>query len=190
MDALSDYGFYEKGIVEKPIVLLDSLKDFIDLGVEGLWTYTSSSPGAGYSNRLLAMSLARNRSICLLLYKYNIEGFLHWGYNFYNNAGSSDCINPFLETGGGDYWPAGDPFSVYPGQGGEPYESLRLVSFYEGLCDLSAMRLCEKLYSREEVLAAIESIIGGEIKTSTYLNTAKEMHRVREAINEMIKKKV
>lgn len=190
MDALSDYGFYEKGILEKPIVILDRLKDFTDARVKGLWTYTSGSPGAGYSNRLLGMSLARNRSICLLLYKYDIEGFLHWGYNFYNNAGSGDHINPFLDTSGGNYWAAGDPFSVYPGPHGEPYESLRLVSFYEGLCDLRAMRLCESLYSRGEVISALESALGKEILQNTYLNTATEMHRIREIINEMIKKKV
>jgi len=189
MDALSHYDFYQKGVVKKPIVIISHLEDFINGKVEGLWAYTSGSPGTGYSNRLIGMTLSRNRSICLPLYKYNIEGFLHWGYNFYNNSGSSDRINPFLDNSSGDYFPAGDAFSVYPGVGGEPIESLRLVSFFEGIEDISAFRLCEKLYSREEVISALEEALGGEIKPNTYLNDSADMHRIREMINKMIKER-
>ena len=190
MDALSHYEFYESGAVAKPVVLLDHLKEFIDHGVEGLWTYNCLAPDHGYSNRFLAMTLARNRSISLLLYKFRIEGFLHWGYNFYNNSGSADCINPFLDTSSGDIFPSGDAFSVYPGDGGEPLESMRLLTFHEALQDLSAFRLCEELYSREEVIAALEDELGGEIKPTTYLNTSDRMHSLRERINRMIKAKL
>lgn len=187
MDALSHYEFYETGAVEKPIVLLDHLKDFLDHGVEGLWTYNCCAPDHGYSNRFLAMTLARNRSISLLLYKFRIEGFLHWGYNFYNNAASCNPIDPFLDTGAGDVFPSGDPFSVYPGKGGEPWESMRLVTFHEAIQDLSAFGLLESLTSREEVVALLEDELGGEIVTTTYLNDAARMHCLRERVNEEIK---
>ena len=190
MDALSHYEFYEQGIVEKPVVILNSLRNFIAKDVRGLWTYTSGSPGKDHSNRLLGMSLARNRSICLLLYKYDVEGFLHWGFNFYNNSGSQSTINPYLDTSAGDFFAAGDSFSVYPGDDGEPYESLRIVSFYEGIEDISAFRLCESLYSREEVIEALENKLGREILPSTYVNTSEEMLSIREMINEMIKAKI
>ncbi len=190
MDALSHYEFYEKGIVKKPVVMLSRLDDFTEKGASDIWAYTSGSPGKDHSNRLLAMSLPRNRSICLLLYKYGIEGFLHWGYNFYNNSGSCDMINPYLDTSSGDCFPSGDAFSVYPGMGGVALESLRLVSFFEGIEDISAFRLCERLYSRAEVIEALEKAIGKEIKPTTYLNEAKDMHRIREMINSMIKEKL
>ena len=190
MDALSHYEYYESGAVEKPIVLLDHLHEFIEHDVKGLWTYNCCAPDRFYSNRFLAMTLSRNRSISLLLYKFNIEGFLHWGYNFYNNSGSADCINPFLDTSSGDMFPSGDPFSVYPGDGGEPLESMRLLSFHEALQDLSAYALCEELYSRDEVIAALEDEIGGEIKTTTYINAAAPMQRLRERINAMIKNRL
>ena len=186
MDALSHYEFYESGVVKKPVVILPSLQDFVDHGVEGLWTYNCCVPSDGYSNRFLAMTLARNRSISLLLYKFRIEGFLHWGYNFYNNCASCDPINPVLDTSAGDMFPSGDPFSVYPGDGGEPWESMRLVTFHEAIQDLSAFALCESLTSREEVLTALEEEIGGPIKTTTYLNDAAKMHALRERINRMI----
>ena len=190
MDALSHYDFYETGIVPKPVILLNHLEDFADHGVKGLWTYNCCAPDGGYSNRFLSMTLARNRSICLLLYKYDIEGFLHWGYNFYNNSGSSDCINPFMDTSSGDIFPSGDPFSVYPADNGEAIESMRLVGFNEAIQDLGAMRLCEELYSREEVIAALENELGKEIKANTYINSASGMHKMRELINSMIKAKI
>ena len=189
MDALSHYEFYERGVVKKPVVILNHLAEFLEHDVPGLWTYNCCAPDKGFSNRFLAMTLSRNRSICLLLYKYNIEGFLHWGYNFYNNSGSSDCINPFLETDSGGIFPSGDAFSVYPGVGGEPLESMRLVTFREAIDDLRAFKLCEKLYSRETVISVLEEMVGGEIKTNTYINDSKAMMNLRERINAMIKDK-
>lgn len=190
MDALSHYEFYERGVVKKPVVILHFLSDFLNHGVPGLWTYNCCGPEVGYSNRFMGMSLSRNRSISLLLYKYDIEGFLHWGYNFYNNSGSSDPINPFLDTSSGDFFPSGDAFSVYPGDNGEPYESTRLVTFFEGIQDISVMRLCEELYSKDEVVALLEKTIGKTIDPRTYVNKASDMHKVREALNSMIKAKI
>jgi len=190
MDALSHYEFYEKGVVKKPVVILHHLADFIEHNVEGLWTYNCCAPDAGYSNRFLSMTLSRNRSISLLLYKFNIEGFLHWGYNFYNNAGSANPINPFLDTSSGGIFPAGDAFSVYPAEDGTALESMRFVTFREGLDDLAAYRLCESLYSRDEVISALENFLGEEIKTTTYINDSQKMTALREHINKMIKAKL
>lgn len=190
MDALSDYDFYESGIMKKPVVILNHLKTYIDHGVESLWTYNCCAPDGGYSNRFLGMTLARNRSISLLLYKYNIEGFLHWGYNFYNNSGSCDCINPFIDTSAGDIFPAGDAFSVYPADDGTALESMRLITFHEAIQDLSAFRLCESLYSRDEVIAVLESTVGSEILPNTYINDSAPLSALREKINEMIKERI
>ena len=190
MDALSHYDFYETGIVKKPVVILHHLEEFTSHDVKGLWTYNCCAPDGGYSNRFLNMSLARNRSICLLLYKYDIEGFLHWGYNFYNNSGSSDFINPFIDTSAGDVFPSGDPFSVYPADNGDALESMRLVTFNEAIQDLRAFKLCESLYSREEVIGTLEEKIGKEIRANTYINSSAPFHEIREMINSMIKAKV
>lgn len=190
MDALSHYEFYESGVVKKPVVILHHLDEFLVHDVKGLWAYNCCAPASGYSNRFLAMSLARNRSIALMLYKYDIEGFLHWGYNFYNNSGSSDCINPFLETDSGGIFPSGDAFSVYPADNGEALESMRLVTFAEALTDIEVFRLCESLYSRDEVIRVLEEEIGGEIVPSTYVNSAQKYQAIRDRINEMIKARI
>ena len=90
------------------------------------------------------------------LYKYDIKGFLHWGYNYYNNQLSYAQINPYLRTDGDCFAPSGDAFSVYPGANGEPLESLRLVNFHHALQDMRALALCEKLIGREQTVRLIE----------------------------------
>ena len=156
----------------------------------GLWTYNCCAPAGGYSNRFLNMTLPRNRSLALVLYKYNIEGFLHWGFNFYNTSVSWNPINPLHDTSSGGQFPSGDSHSVYPGEDGSPLESMRLSCFADGLADLSAFKLCEKLYSRDEVISALENFLGAPIKANTYINTPEKMHALRDMINDMIRAKI
>ena len=136
------------------------------------------------------MPSCRNRSIGYQMYKFNIVGFLQWGYNFYNNWWSLDPINPYLQQDGDCWVPAGDAFSVYPAQNGEALESLRLVVFHEALEDISAMRLCEEYYGKDAVVAVIEEFIGNTVTFDTCATSATQILGMREKINEMIKNAV
>jgi hypothetical protein len=118
-------------------------------------------------------------------YKYDIAGFLQWGYNFYYNQGSFDFVNPYLDSTGGYFVPSGDTYSVYPAHDGRALESMRLVQFYEALQDRSAMELCERYYGKERVVAEMEKVIG-EIKFSKCPGKSEEMLAVRERVNELI----
>ena len=124
------------------------------------------------------------------LFKYNIVGFLHWGYNFYNTCGSYHTINPYSDQSGENWVPAGDMYVVYPGKGGKPLESTRLLVFDDGLKDMRAMKLCESLYSHEEVVKAIEEVAGTEILFTNTICDGDTVLKIREKINEMIKAKV
>lgn len=186
MDALSNFEFYQDGLVKLPIPSNDNIAPFIEAGVPGLWTYYCCSQGIDVSNRFIAMPLWRTRSIGLQFYKFNIVGFLHWGYNFYNNSLSRNPINPYLDTCAGYSFPAGDAFSVYPAQDGTALESLRILSFYEALQDVRALRLAETLCGRERVIEEMESIFGEEIRFDRCAKSAKPLLEVREKINEMI----
>ena len=190
MDALSDYDFFEKGIVNVPIPSNDHIKPFIENNVPNLWTYYCCGQCVGVSNRLIAMPSWRNRSIGMQMYKYDIVGFLQWGYNFYNNQFSVDECEPYTDVSGEHWVPAGDPFSVYPAPHGKVYESLRIVVFHEALQDMRAMKLCESLYSKEEVVAEIEKIFGKTLAFDTCATSEKTMLAIRERINEMIKAKI
>ena len=123
------------------------------------------------------------------MYKYGIEGFLHWGFNFYNTRGSLDSVNPLLDPSGHKWVPAGDTCLVYPAQDGTALESIRSTVFFEGLQDMRAMQLCETLYSHSEVALAIESVLGEELTFKRCARSSREMLAVREKINEMIKER-
>ena len=116
-------------------------------------------------------------------------GFLHWGYNFYNTRGSFDSVNPLYELSGEQWVPAGDTFMVYPAQNGTALESIRLAVFYDAIQDMRAMQLCESLYSKAEVVTAIEEILGDSLSFARCAGSADELLAVRARINEMIKAK-
>ena len=190
MDALSDYDFFEKGIVDMPIPCNDHIKPFLENNVPNLWTYYCCGQRVNVSNRLISMPSWRNRSIGMQMYKYDIVGFLQWGYNFYNNQFSVNEIEPFTDLSGEHWVPAGDTFSVYPGPHGKCYESLRIVVFHDALQDMRAMRLCESLYSKAEVVEAIESVLGESLAFDVCAKSEGTMLKIREKINEMIKAKI
>ncbi len=190
MDAISEYDFYKSGVVDTPVVANNHIKPFIENKAENLWTYYCCAQCVGVSNRLVAMPSARNRFIGAQLFKYNIEGFLHWGYNFYYSQHSRERINPFIDLSGDRWVPAGDTHSVYPGRDGEPIESIRFAVFRHALEDLRAMELCASLYPRDEVISEIEDALGYTIVFDKCALTPEEIISVREKINYMIKAKI
>ena len=185
MDALSNFEFFKQGIVPLPIPSNDHIAPFIEAEVPNLWTYYCCGQCVNVSNRLMAMPSWRNRSIGYQMYKYDIAGFLQWGYNFYNTCGSVDPINPFVDACG-EYWvPGGDTYSVYPGLDGTAWESLRIIVFHEALQDIRAMKLAEKYYGKDAVIAAAEEILG-EIRFDRCATCADSILAMREKINGMI----
>lgn len=148
LDALSDYEFYRTGCVERPVVSNDHIETFLEHGVQELWTYYCMGQGKDVANRFIAMPSARSRILGVQLYLYRIQGFLHWGYNFYNAQHSQSVLDPYFCTDCGDAFPAGDPYLVYPGPGGLPEESIRLMSTCEALFDLRALQLLETARGR------------------------------------------
>ncbi|MBR4450517.1 MAG: DUF4091 domain-containing protein, partial [Clostridia bacterium] len=129
-------------------------------------------------NRFIAMPSARNRILGFLLWKYDLDGFLQWGYNFYNTQYSVEKINPYEVTDAGGFFPSGDSFVVYPGKDGEALCSLRLKVFYEGLQDMRALRLLESLAGREKALE-----ITGGITFEDYPRDPEYILAAREKIN-------
>lgn len=184
IDALSDYSFYEKGIVTKPIVSNDHIHTFIEHNVHNLWTYYCTTQGKDVANRFIAMPSYRNRILGYQLYKYDIKGFLHWGFNFWFTAGSKGVVNPYLDTCSGNNFQGGDGFVVYPlDEDGEVVCSLRLYVFNEGLQDMRALKLLETLTDRESVVELLEDIEG----FGTYPRNSQYILRMREQINNKIK---
>ncbi|MCR5056572.1 MAG: DUF4091 domain-containing protein [Clostridia bacterium] len=189
MDALSDYDYYEQGVCDIPIPANDHIEPFIEHNVKGLWTYYCCGQWDGVSNRFFSMPSARNRAIGFQFWKFDIKGFLQWGYNFYNSFLSFTKINPFVSTDGDGFVPSGDTFSVYPGREETPLPSIREVVFFEGLQDRRALTLLESMIGREKVLALIEEGIE-PIRFNKFPYERDFVLNLREKINKEIKKHV
>lgn len=151
IDALSNFDFYQKGLVAKPVATNDHIEPFLENNVEGLWTYYCCAQTNDVSNRFMSMPSARNRVLGIQLYLYNIEGFLQWGFNFYNAQFSRHLINPYVTTDAMNAFPSGDAFLVYPAADGSAYDSIRSKVLVEAIQDLAKFKLLESLSSREEV---------------------------------------
>lgn len=104
-----------------------------------VWFYTCCSPGGPWLNRLLDQELLRPALYGWAAARYELDGFLHWGFNMYRHD-----QNPFeqsvVEHGGNNKLPAGDTHIVYPGDDG-PWSSARLEAQREGTEDYELLMM-------------------------------------------------
>lgn len=183
IDALSEYSFYEKGLIKCPVVCNDHIHHFQEHGVTPLWTYYCMAQRKNVANRFLAMPSYRSRILGAQLYKNQINGFLQWGFNFWFAAGSQKTINPYEDPTSDGNFPGGDPFLVYPlNENGEVGLSIRLYVFNEAMQDLRALTLLEQLSSREQVLKLLEDVVGMD----QYPRNRDYLLNLRETINHQI----
>lgn len=182
-DALSSIEFYKEGLINCPIPSLDHLGSFLEEDIEELWTYYCCGQHS-VSNRFLAFPSSRNRLLGLILFKYNIAGFLQWGLNFYNSHHSLYAINPYSSSTGGGWVPGGDTFVLYPGHDRQPIASLRFEVFREGLQDQRALNTLAKKIGKDQVLELIKKNLSrGDFDYNTTDISAKELINLREVIN-------
>ncbi|MCU6712637.1 DUF4091 domain-containing protein [Paenibacillus sp. J5C_2022] len=185
IDALSDYSFYEHGLVEIPVPSNDHIDPFLEGNTNPLWTYYCCGQFREVSNRFFSMPSARNRVLGLQLYKFDVEGFLHWGYNFWYSQYSTRVIDPFCVTDAVCAFPSGDAFVVYPGDDG-PIDSLRWEVFREAQQDQRALELLESLAGRDKALELIEQGLTEPLHFKRYPSDMAWLLGVRERINAAI----
>ncbi|MDQ6419690.1 DUF4091 domain-containing protein [Paenibacillus sp. LHD-117] len=186
IDALSDYDFYEKGLVRNPVPANNHMVPFVENGVSPLWTYYCCVQYKEVSNRFFNMPSARNRILGIQLYKYNVSGFLHWGYNFWYSQYSRQAVDPYRVTDADRAFASGDSYLVYPGEDG-PIESIRLEVLHDALQDLRALQLLEDIYGRAYVLNALEEGLDEPITFTRYPREASWLLSKREWINRNLK---
>jgi len=104
---------------------------------EEVWIYTCVYPQGEYANRFIELPLIKTRLLHWINFKYNATGYLHWGFNYWNQVDDpyKTLISPEW------FLPAGDPWIVYPGKDGLVdsirYETMRDgIADYELLCQL------------------------------------------------------
>lgn len=188
IDALSDYSFYEKGVVSQPVCALDHIQPFLEKRPEKLWGYYCTGQYLDVSNRFIVQPGYRTRILGAQMYKYQLNGFLHWGYNFYNAEHSIFPIDPYRCTDAAGAFPSGDPFLVYPGKDGNPEESIRMMLMDEAMSDLCAMKCLEELAGRDAVMKCIEPEGGEKVEFKSYPRSISYLTGMRKRINQEIAK--
>lgn len=186
-DALSDPAFYDSGLVDHPVAATDHIQPFLERKVPGLWAYYCCAQGVDVANRFLAMPSARNRILGWQLYKFQVAGFLHWGYNFWYSQNSRQKLDPWRVTDALGAFPGGDAFSVYPGKDG-PVQSLRMKVFHHSLQDMRALELARSLVGEDPgrlVLPGYE-----EMTFARYPQQAENLLAAREKLNRLIEERL
>ena len=169
MDALSHVEFFDNGLIECPVAATDAVEPFLEREMPERWCYYCCSQGLLVANRFLAMPSFRNRVTGVQLYMNGMDGFLHWGFNYYYSRKAEFPIDPYQVTDGIYAWPSGDPFSVYPYENGA-IESLRTVNFYEGLQDRMLLKALEQKVGPEAVKTMVEEIAGCKVSFTECLD--------------------
>ncbi|MCL2360371.1 MAG: DUF4091 domain-containing protein [Defluviitaleaceae bacterium] len=186
MDALSDYDFYKQGAVAVPIPSVDHIEPFLKGNVAELWCYYCCAQSYKVPNHFFMQPSYRNRITGVLMYKYNIKGFLHWGYNFYKSVHSVYPIDPYVVTDADGAFPSGDAFIVYPGKSGQPLASLRLMVAQEAFGDFRALTLLESLAGRNTVLELIDEGLVKPITFKEFPQNEEYLLQLRLRINQRI----
>jgi hypothetical protein len=168
VDAFSNIRFYQEGIVENPIVANNHIMPFIEANVSGLWVYHCCAQYRFVPNRFFAMPSERNRILGILMYLYNIKGFLHWGYNYYYSRYSKTLIDPYFDTSASRSFPAGDPYLVYPGTDGKPVSSIRGEVLRQAIEDVRLLNLVEEKQGRQWTIDLIHEDFPEKITFERY----------------------
>ncbi|WP_311561901.1 DUF4091 domain-containing protein [Peptoniphilus duerdenii] len=182
-EAVAHYDFFKKGLIELPVAASSVIHDFLDDDLDELWTYYCVGQFTEVANRFMSMPSARNRIFGIQMYKFNVSGFLHWGYNFYNSVLSYKKIDPYKVTDADDGFPAGDAFLVYPGRGGVPEPSIRSKVLSQAFYDERALSYLERLTSKEYVLDILERDLREPITFYEYPKSDAYLIRTRNRVN-------
>lgn len=186
MDAMSSVEPLLRGIDTTPIPATNCVERFFGYDLKERWAYYCCGQYNGVGNRFIVFPQYRNRILGVQFYKFNITGFLQWGYNYYYGVGARRLINPYLNTSADGQLPSGDSFSVYPGPMGTPLASSRLAVFHEALQDVEALKLAESLVGRDRVVALIDGIAGAPVTFAEYPKNAGYILELREKVNAII----
>lgn len=110
---------------------------------QSTWAYYCGNPGATSINRLMDTPLAQVRMNGWLFYRFPIDGFLLWSYNFWYRVEKGKFVpaDPFanFDTFNWPHNAYGDCWSVYPGPDG-PIDTLRWEAFADSLQDYALLQ--------------------------------------------------
>lgn len=114
-----------------------------------VWFYTCCHPVGRYANRFLDQQLVAARELHWMSYLYGLDGYLHWGLNWF-----AEGKDPYSEEGRlTSGLPPGDSQVAYPARDGW-VGSMRLAAMRDGLQDY------EYLWTLEDRVAGLRKKLG------------------------------
>ena len=185
LDAINDASVCQQCGIDTPVPLTTELHKFRRIKLPERWTYYCCAPVKKAPNRFIHFPSSRNRIIGILLWKHQVDGFLHWGYNFYFEALSRYLIDPEKDPTSGEFYPPGDAFVVYPGKDGKPEDSIRHEVFLEAVQDFRALDTLAALISPEKVRKLLKQW-AGKLSMTEYPRGEKAVLALRHKINQAI----
>ncbi len=111
-----------------------------------IWFYTCLNPKGEYANRFIELPLIKTRILHWINYRYQIPGYLHWGFNFWRKDPFFESTSIQLESG--TILPGGDAWIVYPGDS-TLYSSIRLEAMRDGIVDYELLKMLGNKYPDE-----------------------------------------
>lgn len=102
------------------------------------WFYTCLSPRGEYANRFIELPLIKTRILHWINFRYGATGYLHWGWNYWNDHPTEEASGIITESG--NIMPGGDAFITYPEQG-RILSSIRLEAMRDGIVDYELLKM-------------------------------------------------
>ncbi len=184
-DALSHYELYQDGTVTTPIVCTDHIHEFYGK-TKGMWAYyTGGQCFKGLSNRKINCSGERNRMLGTQLYMHEIQGFLHWGYNYWYDALSQGLANPNTDACFYNAANPGTSYLVYPALDGSCLQSIRQKICFESVNDMRALQRLESMIGKRETKKFVQDFFG-EVTFFTHPQSAERFLQFRALLNKKI----
>lgn len=131
---------------------MDFLKDGLDFYSERqkqgdeAWYYTCLAPKGEWANRFVELPLIKTRLLHWVNFKYEIPGYLHWGFNYWgSNSGIVTGEDPYDDVSGmivssGNILPGGDCWICYPAYK-SIFPSIRLEAMRDGIVDYELLKM-------------------------------------------------
>ncbi|HEY5583409.1 MAG TPA: glycoside hydrolase domain-containing protein [Ruminiclostridium sp.] len=113
---------------------------------DDVWVYTCCEPSDEcFLNKFVDRPYWHSRLLSWGCFKYGLNGFLHWGYNYWDAEDTNFGLNP-------DACSKGDGFIVYPDPANNNIKnSVRLIATRDGIEDFELFKILER---KDPILAS------------------------------------
>ena len=130
------------------------------------WWYVCIGPRGPWANMFMDQTAAQHRALFWQTWRYDVEGILYWGMNFWRWYPDKSSATDWPEGTAGPTWRVpppgaanfcplpqgpGDGFSMYPGPTpSQPLSSIRLEAMRDGEEDYEYFLILDKLIAKAE----------------------------------------